>query len=113
MSYITDVILLFSLGEDVLDGTERDEWPIANEINVWLKTNYDEQLHYLSDAASGGKSFQAVMYAGCFNFFDLDKFIAFLRTLEWVEPELVQLLIKSEEDELFSMPKLKLLPPNE
>ncbi len=111
MSYITDMVLLFGLGEDVENTPEGDHYSIADGINAWLRERYDgEELRYLSEAASGGKAFQAILYAGCFNFFEPEPFIAFLRTCPWQEPEYVQLLLKSEEEYRFTLTELFTAP---
>jgi hypothetical protein len=111
MSWVTGIILVFSLGEDVLDTPDGDEWPILGEINKWLREHYDEEMHDLTEPASGGKGFPAVLTAGSFNFFDEDKFIALIQGLEWLEPENVQLFLKTENDEAFAPVKLQLLAP--
>ena len=99
-----------SFGDGTPEGNRRLV-NIADGINAWLREHYDgEELRDLSEAASGGKAFQAVLYAGCFNFFEPEPFIAFLRTCPWQEPAYVQLLLKSEEEYRFTLTELSTAP---
>jgi hypothetical protein len=103
MSQVTDVILLFNLVEEERT-PNGDHYPITEPINCWLREHYDgDELHDLTAVANSGTGFQAVVYAGSFNVFDGEEFMAFLRTRPWVSPSDVQLLLKREGTSRFTL----------
>lgn len=82
MSEVTNVLLAFSILEDVDARLE--------EVNGWL--DEAEQLPLRSvweteAAVGGGKRMETPLYAGAFNGFDLSGFLALLRTLVWSKPD--------------------------
>lgn len=110
MSHITNVGLLFSLVEEE-NTPDGDHYSIAEPINSWLREHYSgDELHNVTDIASASKAFQAVFYAGSFDLFDAEAFIAFLRTRPWVSPCDVQLLIKTEGASRFTLLELFKFP---
>ncbi|HEY9851572.1 MAG TPA: hypothetical protein V6D28_19030 [Leptolyngbyaceae cyanobacterium] len=104
MSWVTDILLLFSLGEVYDDDGEEIEevTPLIN-INAWLQEHGWRTLDDLCQCVNTGKSMQSRVYGGAFNFLKIDDFIKIVKTQEWREPHNVQLLIKDEEDEKFTL----------
>ena len=51
----------------------------------------------------GPKSLEVILALGVFNFLDIDELVEHLRTIEWNEPECVQLLVCDQEDHHFSV----------
>jgi|GEM_PF-2208588 hypothetical protein len=103
MSWITDIILIFSLAEIIDDEDEDFEIktpvPLIN-INSWLDNNGKGTLENLSDhVSSGGKSMQTCVYGGGFSFLDIGKFKEIVKVQSWKDRKNVQLLIKEEQDE--------------
>ena len=106
MSNVTSIMLCFSPYEEYdIDGTII----IANRINSWVKETMADNrvLVQASDKAGGDRVFQHFVYMGAFNYFPTDRFIEFLRQLEWISPEFVQIFVKEEDDEDFTMMRLQ------
>ncbi|NEQ36577.1 MAG: hypothetical protein F6K40_09945 [Okeania sp. SIO3I5] len=57
-------------------------------------------------AIGGGKSMEARVYGGAFNFLDIDNFIEVVKAQNWRAKKNVQLLIQDQEDSCFTMYKL-------
>lgn len=118
MSWVTNVILIFSL-EEVFGKILKMEKvfyenlktietsPALININSWLEKNGQGTLDHLSDyAKSGGKMMSARIYGEAFNFLDIDNFIKVVKVQNWRAKKDVQLLIKDEEDSCFTMYRL-------
>jgi len=60
-------------------------------------------LKQVDDFASGGKAMQCNVYLAAVNYLNEDGFVAEFRRIRWLEPEHVQLLMKGEFDEQFSI----------
>lgn len=106
MSWVTDVLLLFSLGEVYWDEEDPDPdpepLPLKN-INAWLAENNYRSLNNLHDHVNTGKSMQAFVYGGAYNFLKIKEFLETVKAQDWKEPENVQLLIQDEQDERFTL----------
>ncbi|GAA6623094.1 hypothetical protein [Scytonema sp. NUACC26] len=105
MSWVTDVLLVFNLGElyDDQDEPLEEVFPL-NNINAWLQKHRKGTLDNLNEhVSSGGKAMQACVYGGAFNFLKIDEFIEVVKLQPWKEPQNVQLLIHDEEDERFTL----------
>lgn len=105
MSWVTDVLLIFSLGELFdEDGEELESIAALNNINTWLQECGKGVLDNLDQhIISGGKPMGACVYGGAFNFLKIDDFISVVEKQPWRERECVQLLIQDEEEERFTM----------
>ena len=103
MSYVTDVLLLFSIEENLIEGEFKEEAPVVGGVNAWLEEHEFARLANLSVHASVEKVMQANVYGGAYNYFDLDEFAEFLKRQNWRAPHSVQLLVKGEEDVNFSL----------
>jgi hypothetical protein len=104
MSWVTDVILIFSLEEEYDDDEEfLDSVPALDNINAWLEENGYGILVDIGEFAGGGKAMQTNVYGGAFNFLKIDAFIKLVKAQPWREPENVQLLIQDEEESRFTL----------
>jgi hypothetical protein len=104
MSWVTDVLLIFSLEEFYSEDGNRLESILAlDNINSWLEENGKGSLGNLNEYAGGGKAMQACVYGGAFNFLKIDEFIKVVKEQSWRMRENVQLLLQDEEDECFTM----------
>jgi len=105
MSWVTDVILCLSVEERFQDHSDFSEsCESLDKINAWLGEHEQGKLDELSEhVVSGGKAMQAFVYGGAFNFLDVEDFIKVVLSQEWKMPQAVQLLVKKEEDEAFTM----------
>lgn len=114
MSWVTNVILLYGLAEDLpvggtralLDDSEWENAPVhpLEAINEWLEDNVDGELVNVASLLDGhGKAFEAGCYAGAINYLDIDAFLAFVKAQQWKSPNLVQVLVKDQEDPTFTL----------
>ncbi|HZR17360.1 MAG TPA: hypothetical protein VFE51_08535 [Verrucomicrobiae bacterium] len=105
MSWVTDVILCINLEEKFRDDADYSEsCEPVDSTNRWLTDHEHGKLDQISEAVvSSGKAMQCFVYGGAFNFLDADEFIKLVLSQEWKMPEAVQLLIKNEEEDAFTM----------
>lgn len=90
MSLVTNVLLSFS-------GVERGDSRIA-EIAEWLLEHDQLPFKVVGDACVGGaKRLEAPVYAAAFNYFTVEDFLAYLRTVDWAEPENVQVFVRGPD----------------
>lgn len=109
MSWITNVIVLFSLEEYL--GTDASGTPSLAPsagpigpiaaINEWLEDNVDGELENVASLLSGG--LEAGCYAGALNYVDIDEFLAIVKAQPWRRPDTVQVLIKDQENPVFTV----------
>jgi hypothetical protein len=99
MSVVTNIILAFP--------TERFCLPekrlaAVNRFFVGMKGFVSMDDVGLPDCWYGGaKRLEANLYLGAFNYLDLRSLIEWIRTIPWMYPEQVQLIVKEEDDEVF------------
>jgi len=106
MSWVTDVLVICSFGECTTpdEYTGKDLPAPLEALNEWLMENDHGRLVRLDNyARGGGKAFQAVMAASAFNHFPIDDFLAAVFSLDWNEPDSVQVLTKDEEESVFTV----------
>ena len=103
MSYVTDVLLIFSLEENMSEGELLAEAPVIVGINSWLEDRDFAGLKNLSAGAGAEKAFQSNVYGGAYNFFDLSGFVEYLKGRTWRLPQSVQVLAKGEGDSKFTL----------
>lgn len=100
MSDVTNVVLLSS--DHVYDDGIS---PTMERINAWCRENCNGQTFSedLEKYAGGHKCFESEIYIGAFNHIDPDALRYYLRSVDWVDPESVCILIKGEYDDSFSI----------
>lgn len=104
MSYVTNVLLSFSILED--------EDARMAEVNGWLSQNDSrgQQLGDISGAEDpkyGGSKFMEVpLWGAAFNYVDLDGLRGAVRAAKWKEPEHVRLFVCDQDDDTFRMETL-------
>ncbi len=108
MSWVTDILLIFSLEERYDDdGEEFERISALDNINAWLQTNGKGALDNLDEHVnSGGKAMGACIYGGAFNFLEVDDFITVVKAQSWRARENVQLLVQKPEEERFTVHNL-------
>lgn len=114
MSYVTNVMLSLSNSEDCtcypgppngLLKNLKSEFKILNEINKWL----DEHNHapFGEEIDAGGeKGFEASVFAAAFNYFNTEEFIEYLKSLPWEDRQSVQVFVKKQEENKFTLYEL-------
>jgi hypothetical protein len=112
MRPVHDVILCFNLEErlgDDYNNTATCE-PIES-INAWLKQVHGGGLDELSKhVSSGGETMQGYVYGGAFYFMDVEAFVRAVFSQKWKKPEAVQLFIKDQEPNVFTIHTAKRIP---
>lgn len=92
MSRVADIILLTFIDE-----------PSVAKAQQWLADNKWPQLVEISGHAGGNKAMQCEVWAAAINYFDIDAFAKVIASIEWESPEFVQLLVKDEHEERFTL----------
>lgn len=100
MSSVTDVILTLSLMEE---RDEDDALPAVDRLNEYLLSRKIGKLERVDGSAGGRKVFQAVVLLGAFNHLNLEDLIRAIAVQEWVERDDVQLFVKGEHDDTFTI----------
>lgn len=102
MSQVTDILLLGSC----IDANDKDYAGRPSgmargilRIQEWLREHGHGPLKEIGDHAGGGKHFQADVWAGAYNAFDTEGFLAEVAACEWFLPQTMMLLIQEEPDE--------------
>ena len=100
MSLVDNCILSFNICED-------DEKII--EVNSFFNTRFqkpfvDVDANFLPIGWYGGrKMLETPLFIAAFNYFPENTFIDHLKTLNWKYPGDVQLIIKRQDDDIFSI----------
>lgn len=102
MSVVSNIIFSFSILEE---SREHDTIFInVEKINDWLEENHFGNFGQDVDKVAGGKKhLETPIFVAAFNYFRLDEFLDFVRSLEWNEPQYVQVFIQGQDDEKFSL----------
>ncbi|MBD2038883.1 hypothetical protein H6F76_28440 [Leptolyngbya sp. FACHB-321] len=113
MSWVTDVLLIFSLGEvwaDYMEPIEADENGESVEeplplrtINAWLIKNNQQSLNRWDEYVNTGKPMQSRIYGGAYNFLKISEFVEVVKAQPWQEPQNMQLLIKDDPEDRFTL----------
>lgn len=109
MSWITNIMLSLPIGEDVERRICEVNEFFGSGLNGSLKD--DEQFPSLVPINScwelKGKSFEANVFVGAYNYFPIDEFLVHLGKVAWDDPLSVQVFIMDEEDVSFRIFNLK------
>lgn len=105
MSWVTDVLLTVNLEEKFDDDFNQQEICEAlDNINAWLAKSDHGKLDELSPhVESSGHMIQCHVYGGAFNFLKIDEFVTLVLSQKWKRPDSVMLLIKDEEQDVFTV----------
>lgn len=93
MSYVTDVILI----------SQYLEHHTIDILNKYLRDQYGTIFNEISEYGGGNKIMQCFIYAGAFNYLDLEAFLDVVKALPPEEKENMQLLTSEEHDEKFTL----------
>lgn len=101
MSHVTDIIL----STMIEDGAKRDdEHPNVDELNQYLIEHYGGWvLVKVDENAGGGKAMQCDLFIAAINHLNIPEFLERFYEIAWEAPECVQLMLKDEHDERFSI----------
>lgn len=101
MSYVTNVLLSFSIMEDA-------EARVA-EVNENLAEHSQGQKLgdiWQSDVYGGSKYMEVPLYGAAFNYVEAARFIEAVRSASWKEPEHVRVYVCDQDDDAFTETKL-------
>lgn len=78
------------------------EWQYDSDVEAYVfsVTSIDDPKlpkHWYG----GTKALERDLYIGAFNHFPLEKAIEYMRTLNWKNPNIVQLIVMDDDDERF------------
>ena len=114
MSWVTNVVLFYSTGEEFIDvAVEDDKEDIQDvgisacltKINVWLSQQGWVELVNIGDCVSGRErhSFECSIWGAAFNHLDIEAFLKCVKCQDWQEPDNVQVMVKDQEEERFTV----------
>ncbi len=112
MSVITNLILSFSISED--------EQSRVGEINTFfnngrgfklVSADFERELaddYYEAKTWYGGSKYlETPLFVGAYNHLDIDGLIDHLKSVNWEEPENVQLILKTQDADKFEIIEIK------
>ena len=101
MSHVTDIIL----STMIRDGSSGKEiHPNVDQLNNYLSENYGGWILIKGDDKDGsGKAMQCDLFIAAINHLNIPKFLEAYRAVEWEAPEYVQLMLKDEHDDGFTI----------
>lgn len=112
MSWVINVVLLYGLREEYITDKEDEDVteyigvsPCLTRINGWLREHGWVELIDLTSAVVGMErhGFEANIWGAALNFLDITAFLRCVKSQEWREPENVQLLLKDQLEEKFTL----------
>jgi len=108
MSWVWNVMLSFSDEERCGDSDDEptDSCEPLDRINSWIEDGKLVDLTKPTYAKNAGYGLDANLYGGGFNHFDIEDFINVVESQPWKERQHLQLWIKGEEPESFTLVKL-------
>ena len=92
MSCVSNVILLTFI-----------EDPGIKDVQLWLSGAGALPLNQIDKFAGGTKAVEHEIWSGAYNWLDVPEFVKAVKSANWAFPSDVQLLIKEEGGELFSL----------
>jgi hypothetical protein len=92
MSHVADVILLTFVEDAGIDDAQK-----------WLRDNKWPELVEVSGNAGGNKAMQCDVWVAAINCFAIDDFAKAVKAINWEWPDSVQLLVKDEHDDHFTL----------
>lgn len=112
MNWIWNVMLSFSFDEFWEDGEDepREACEPLERINRWMAHGELVDLTGPTYAEGVGYGMHANLYGGGFKHFDIEEFIETVEAQDWKDRENVQLWVKGEEEESFTLIKLRRRP---
>ena len=101
MSHVTDIIFITAI-EDGADAEAGH--PNTDKLSEYIAREHNNnKLLKVDEHAGGNKAIQCDVFMAAINYMDIDTFIAWFHTIKWEYPESVQLLIKDEHDDQFTI----------
>lgn len=103
MSVVTDIILVTAVD----DRTTCREEPSATKFNSAIAARVcvglEQALQQVDGHAGGNKAVQCDVFMAAINYLDRDALLTEFRKMKWESPECVQLMLKGEHDDVFTI----------
>jgi hypothetical protein len=107
MSRVTNLILAFSVGEDEDKCIKAiNNYEYRNLKMNLISIDFNKDMEKGIKWYGGTKFMEARIYMGAFNYLDIDDFRNYLRTMDWADRDLVQLIVKEQDEEKFRIIEL-------
>ena len=114
MSWVTNVVLFYGVGEEYIDMAEADEEediqyigtsPCLMHINAWLTLHGWVELVDMTKGVGGmdRHSFETNVWGAALNHLDIGAFLECVKGQAWQEPENVQVMVQAQDDERFTL----------
>jgi len=108
MSLVTNIVFSFSIGEHSREIDGEYYYFLMDDINKWLSERNYGKFGVDADKISGGtKCLETPLFVAAFNYFDIEDFLEFLSSLQWKEPENVQVFVKGQEENIFTLFRIR------
>ncbi len=105
MSHVTSIMLSFSNAEN--DGDIEFHPAPLIAVQTWLVRNRHLQLSQLNLYFGGEKAPEVNVWAGAFNYLDIEGFIQLVKDQAWIDPMNVQVFVCDQEDERWTLYPIK------
>jgi len=92
MSYLTDVILITGIDDGEIDA-----------LNNYLFKEYKDYLFQAGPTTPGKRNLTNNIFMGCFNYFHITSFVEIIKEQIWKDPDWIQLLVQTEDDDKFEI----------
>ncbi len=104
MSIVTNLILTTSPG----DGGSEDEHPNVDKLNAWLCKAHGpaETLKQVDQCGGGNRALECDVFVGAVSYLDWAELIAAFKGIPWESSDCVQLMLKGQEDDRFTIYQL-------
>jgi transposase len=107
MSVVTNLILFISsLENEEARISEVNKFTYNGRQMNLVSVDYNKDMSTGYSWYGGTKFLEATIYIGAFNQLDIEKFRDYLRTLDWEASDLVQLIVKDDNDMKFKILEL-------
>ena len=107
MSYVTDIILVTMIDDGMRITDNGGGKHNVAELNAFLFNNYNGTMLIQVQEHTNKRSMQCDVFISAVNHLDIDEFMRVFYGIEWEYPDNLQLMIKEERDNLFTVHNYK------
>lgn len=100
MSHLNDIILVTAIEEGA---SKENEHPNVDLVNSYLQKEHHCALVRVDQFAGGGKKIQSHVFMAAINHLNISEFVSHFYAVPWAYPESVQLMLKDEHEERFTI----------
>ncbi len=103
MSWILTIMISFGDDEWWEADEVRDNCESLDNVNAWLEADKIRNYGPLTALSSCAVDMSANLYGGGFKHFDIEGFLQIVKSQNWHDPDNLQVFIKDEEDQKFTV----------